>query len=234
MLTITAQQRLLGAASTAIFAQAVCRADATHPVHVLGLLFSFSCAFRAWVWVSVPTRMGLPGHPALLSSAGADRSVATVGECSQAAVVAASMWRWAVDAGVAPASVFDSPAAAVFALLTTAQLWCWLGLLRADCSYHIVEETQWAAAAFVVAATYPPVRVVALAYAAYMIFLDIPMYIALAKHQDPEAVKKTAASPVFDCRVRTADPAAWEGDVTWRWLYFTAASFAISSLALTH
>jgi len=202
----------------------------------LSAIYVSGCAFRSVLpMVDVP-RICL--HDTWISRIFVGRSIATVAELAFAV-------QWALllhEAGLARI------ARLVVALIALAETFSWSTILTGNNLLHAGENSLWAASAALGLAGFGSLHtrltlagrrflyaaaVFGGAYLAFMIFVDVPMY--LERWADSAAAgtsfSEGVASALERCVVRR-DWLAWREDVLWLTLYFTAAVWA--SIALPH
>jgi len=201
----------------------------------LSAIYVLGCAFRSFLpMVDVP-RICL--HDSWISRIVVGRSVATVAELAFAA-------QWAIllrEAGAIRAS------RAVLPVIGVAELFSWMAVLTTNNLYHAVENSLWtvtAAFAAVFMATRwrhesdAGRRVIAAtaacagAYVAFMVTVDVPMYLARWQPEQPElALAEGWREILARCSVNP-DWSLWREDALWLSLYFTFAVWM--SIALPH
>jgi hypothetical protein len=206
--------------------------------------YVFGCAFRSFLPRADVQRICL--FDTWLSSVVIGRSVATVAEVSFAA-------QWAIVlvllGGMAGADTTVTIAWAVVPMIVVAQCCSWYGVLTTNYLANAIENSIWAAAFLVVAIglcgllpeftglvrlTLVVAIVGIAAYLAFLITVDVPMY--LNRWQYGLADGGKALGPLEGLRdactrwVVTHDIAHWKEEIAWMSLYFTAAVWA--SLAL--
>lgn len=215
-------------------------------VLALGAIYVLGCAFRSWHPMIDAPRLCL--HDAWGASIVVGRSVATVAELCFAAQWMLILREAGAAAGHRPTTLM---AAALLPLIALAEVASWYAVLTTDYLFHALENTLWTLAALGVVASFLGVRatvddrsrrfvdtVVAcgLAYVAFMAIVDVPMYLGrwvadVAAAKPLLTLAEGWREVVAPCRIVTAWE-AWDEDVAWLSLYFTAAVWI--SVALPH
>jgi hypothetical protein len=210
--------------------------------------YVFGCAFRSFLPRADVQRICL--FDTWLSSVVIGRSVATVAEVCFAA-------QWAIVlhqlGGIAGVDTALNVAWAVVPLIVVAQCCSWYGVLTTNYLANAIENSIWAVAFLVVGIGLcrllpefdGPVRlalVVAIvgiaAYLAFLITIDVPMY--LSRWQDGLAGGSKVLSPLEGLRdastrwVVTHDFAQWKDEIAWMSLYFSGAVWASLVLCLVY
>lgn len=206
--------------------------------------YVFGCAFRSVLPRADVQRICLFDH--WLSSVFVGRSVATVAEVCFAA-------QWTVIliqlGELTRASTAVNAAWAVLSLIVIAECFSWYAVLTTNYLGNAIENSIWAVAFFLVGAALcrllpefnDPVRWVLIAavggivfYLAFLVTVDVPMYLARWKAGLEEGSKPLGIlEGLRDVRTRwvvTHDIAHWKGEIAWMSLYFSLAVW--SSLAL--
>ena len=206
--------------------------------------YVFGCAFRSCLPRADVQRICL--FDTWLSSIVIGRSVATVAEVCFAA-------QWAIilhqPGTITGADTTLNAAWVIVPLILIAECFSWYGVLTTNYLGNAIENSIWAVAFFIagigLCRLLPefggPVRVVLAiaiigiaAYLAFLITVDVPMY--LARWRALVASGSKPLRPLEGLRdvstrwVVTHDFAEWEGEIGWMSLYFSAAVWA--SLAL--
>lgn len=210
--------------------------------------YVFGCAFRSFLPRADVQRICL--FDTWLSSVVIGRSVATVAEVCFAAQWAIVLHQLGTIAGVDTAL---NVAWAVVPLIIVAQCCSWYGVLTTNHLAHAVENSIWAAAFLVVGIglcrLLPEfdglVRLALLvvitgiaAYLAFLISIDVPMY--LSRWKDGLANGSKVLGPLEGLRdastrwVVSFDFAQWRDEIAWMSLYFTAAVWASLALCLVY
>jgi hypothetical protein len=176
------------------------------------------------------------------------RSVATLAELSFAAQLALLLRVASVAPGGGIAAV-ASRLVVPFVLL--AELFCWTAVLRENYLMHAFENSLWTLMAVLASAAFLALRLRAVdqrrgffglaiacatGYVAYMVFVDVPMYVSrwhtdLATHHQYLSLSAGFAEILQRCTVMR-EWSAWRHDVPWLSLYFTVAVWI--SIALVH
>jgi hypothetical protein len=142
-------------------------------------------------------------------------------------------------------------------VITTAQVFCWFGVLTLNHVYHAIEESIWAITSAAVACalssfctthysetneklfrTASMGRIGCLLYFAFMVTVDVPMYIEKWRHDKKTGSTRKLMSvragskDAWDRRFVTWDWKIWKPEVAWLTGYFTSAVWL--SLALVH
>ena len=210
--------------------------------------YVFGCAFRSFLPRADVQRICL--FDTWLSSVVIGRSVATVAEICFAA-------QWAIVlhqlGGIAGVDTASNVAWAVVPLIVVAQCCSWYGVLTTNYLANAIENSIWAVAFLVVGiglcrllpefdGLVRLVLVVAIvgiaAYLAFLITIDVPMY--LSRWQDGLAGGSKVLSPLEGLRdastrwVVTHDFAQWKDEIAWMSLYFSGAVWASLVLCLVY
>lgn len=212
----------------------------------LAAIYVLGCGFRSvFPMLDVP-RICL--HDTWISRIIIGRSVATIAELSFAAQLALLLRVASVAAGGGIAAV-ASRLVVPFVLL--AELSCWTAVLRENYLMHALENSLWTLMAVLASAAFLALRLRAVdqrrrffglaiacatAYVAYMVFLDVPMYVSrwhtdLATHHQYLSLSAGFGEILQRCTVMR-EWSAWRHDVPWLSLYFTVAVWI--SIALVH
>lgn len=188
-------------------------------------------------------------HP--LSSPFVGRTLATFAEISFAAQLSASLRSVAPRAGDVRVLSYI-----ITALCTVAQVFCWIGVATQQTWYSAVEESLWAVAAtlMLLCASLTLLRgasvgyewtvgcrrlllgvlLTAPGYIAYMVLVDVPMYLARhAAHvqlNKPFYPLKEGVLDMFRCEV-TGKWADWAEEPSWMTPYFVGALYVSICLA---
>lgn len=203
----------------------------------LSAVYVLGCGFRSvFPMIEVP-RMCL--HDIWISRVAITRTVATVAELCFAA-------QWAIllhEAGTATGSRLTSVISRLIVpIVILAELSCWYAVLSATYLPHALENSLWTLAATVAVTAFislwPRVGraerrflavVIAggLAYIAFMVAVDVPMYLSrwqadLAAGHQARALLAGLDLSLQRCIVEN-DWSAWREDAVWLSLYFTAA-----------
>jgi hypothetical protein len=210
--------------------------------------YVFGCAFRSLLPRADVQRICL--FDTWLSSVLIGRSVATVAEVCFAAQWAIVLHQLGRIAGVDTTS---NIAVVVVPMIIVAQCCSWYGVLTTNYLAHAIENSIWAAAFLLVGIGLcrllpefdGPVRlglVVAIAgiaaYLAFLITIDVPMY--LNRWREGLADGGKALAPLEGLRdvstrwIVTHDFAQWKDEIAWMSLYFTAAVWASLALCLVY
>ena len=210
--------------------------------------YVFGCAFRSFLPRADVQRICL--FDTWLSSVVIGRSVATVAEVCFAAQWAIVLWQLG---GIAGVDTTVTIAWAVVPLIVVAQCCSWYGVLTTNTLANAIENSIWAVAFLLVGVglcwLLPEfgglvrlslvVAIVGIAaYLAFLITIDVPMY--LNRWQDGLADGSKILSPLeglHDASTRwvvTHDFAQWKDEIAWMSLYFTAAVWASLALCLVY
>ena len=210
--------------------------------------YVFGCAFRSFLPRADVQRICL--FDTWLSSVVIGRSVATVAEICFAAQWALVLWQMG---GIAGVDTTVTIAWAIVPLIVVAQCCSWYGVLTTNTLANAIENSIWAAAFLVVGiglcwllpefdGLVRLALVVAIigiaAYLAFLITIDIPMY--LDRWRDGPADGSKVLSPLEGLRdastrwVVTHDFAQWKDEIAWMSLYFTVAVWASLVLCLVY
>jgi hypothetical protein len=212
----------------------------------LAAIYVLGCGFRSvFPMLDVP-RICL--HDTWISRIIIGRSVATLAELSFAAQLALLLRVASVAPGGGIAAV-ASRLVVPFVLL--AELFCWTAVLRENYLMHAFENSLWTLMAVLASAAFLALRLRAVdqrrgffglaiacatGYVAYMVFVDVPMYVSrwhtdLATHHQYLSLSAGFAEILQRCTVMR-EWSAWRHDVPWLSLYFTVAVWI--SIALVH
>jgi hypothetical protein len=208
--------------------------------------YVFGCAFRSFLPRADLQRICL--FDTWLSSVVIGRSVATVAEVSFVAQWAIVLHQLGRLAGVETALYV---AWAIVPLILVAQCCSWYGVLTTNCLANAIENSIWAMSFLAVGiglclllpefgGLVRLVLVVAVvgiaAYLAFLIAIDIPMY--LKRWQEGLAAGGKVLGPLEGLRdattrwIVTHDLARWREEIPWMSLYFTVAVWASLALCL--
>jgi len=214
------------------------------PMLLLCAAYVFGCAFRSFLPRADVQRICL--FDTWLSSVVVGRLVATVAEICFAAQWAIVLHRLGTMTG---ADTTLTIAWVVIPLILIAECFSWYAVLTTNYLGSAIENSIWAVAFFIVGIGLcrllpdvdGPVRVVlAIAivgiagYLAFLVTVDIPMYLSRWRAKVADGVK--LLRPLEGLRdvstrwVVTHDLAEWKDEIAWMSLYFSAAVWA--SLAL--
>jgi len=210
--------------------------------------YVFGCAFRSFLPRADVQRICL--FDTWLSSVLIGRSVATVAEICFAA-------QWAIVlrqlGGIAESDAAMNIAWAIVPLIFLAQCCSWYGVLTTNYLADAIENSIWAVVFFVVG--YGVLRLlpefdgparlalfIAIvgigAYLAFLIAIDVPMYVNRWQYGLADGGKALAPlEGLRDARTRwvvTHDFAQWKDEIAWMSLYFTAAVWASLALCLIY
>mmetsp|Transcript_16885 Transcript_16885/g.30273 ORF Transcript_16885/g.30273 Transcript_16885/m.30273 type:complete len:281 (-) Transcript_16885:1148-1990(-) len=213
---------------------------------ILSGIYTFVCAYR-----SVLPRIDLERYclfDTQFSSVVLGRSAATVAEISFAIQIALLIHEWSVD--------YDHPVAKTFSffippMLTLAQCFCWMGVVTKNHVFHAIEESLWAIAfTGILAVTavfayegYDQIYRLALVgavmstvYVAFMVTVDVPMYLGRWRREKIKKVQYTSPIDGFwdawSRRHVTDDWQVWKSEVAWLTGYFSLAVW--TSIAINH
>lgn len=212
----------------------------------LGAAYTAGCAFRSWLPMIDAARVCL--HDTALSRIAIGRSVATVAELCFAAQFALLLAEVARATGRWSARVV---ALTLVPLTIVAELFSWTAVLTADHLFHAVENSLWAAGAVAVAIAFASVwpqveprsrRFIAAVlvcsgvYVAFMVTLDVPMYVArwqatVAAGTAPTPLGEGVSEILARCAV-ARDGWLWRDEIPWLSLYFSIAVWI--SILLAH
>ena len=167
------------------------------------------------------------------------RSAATVAEISFACQVAMTLHE--LGATTTELAWLQMLAVPVVLLLTTAQGFCWLGMLTKNHLGHAIEESLWALTFAMVGvamlwsaplATDHWVWITRIGaafcamYVLFMVTVDVPMYVRRwrsGEHADERLSLKAGWSDALHRRVVTRDWRIWKPEVAWLTGYFSLA-----------
>jgi hypothetical protein len=212
---------------------------------VLSAVYVFGCAFRSALPVFDVPRLVL--FNTWLSSVVVGRSVATIAELCFVA-------QWALmlreTARVTHSPVMKAISHLIVPFVAVAEICSWYSVLTTANIGHVIEETIWGTSAAMVACTltafYPrcpagwrPMLMAAViaggAYAAYMFFVDVPMYWSrwIADQASGRQYLSIAQGlhDTFQHRVVSGRWEDWKGEMVWMSLYFSVAVWISISLA---
>jgi hypothetical protein len=220
----------------------------TLPMLVLCAAYVFGCAFRSFLPRADVQRICL--FDTWLSSVVVGRSVATVAEISFAAQWALVLYQLGELAGM---ETTQNVAFMIVPLIVVAQCCSWYGVLTTNYLANAVENSIWAAAFLLVGiglcgllpAFDGLVRLAIVAgiggiaaYLAFLITIDIPMYLSRWQHWLADGGKSLRPlEGLRDASTRwivTHDFAQWKDEMAWMSLYFTAAVWASLGLCLVY
>lgn len=185
-----------------------------------------------------------------LSSIFWGRSAATIAEIAFAGQIALTLHKLA--------TLYEHPWAqllsfSIVPIITTAQVFCWFGVLTLNHVYHAIEESIWAIMSAAVACALSSftyyysdnielVRMTSmgtmgcLLYFVFMVTVDVPMYMTKWRHDKKSGRKillvRAGSKDAWDRRCVTWDWKIWKPEVAWLTGYFTSAVWL--SLALVH
>ncbi|WP_045011485.1 hypothetical protein [Bradyrhizobium sp. LTSP849] len=206
--------------------------------------YVFGCAFRSFLPRADVQRICL--FDTWLSSVFVGRTVATVAELCFAA-------QWAVIlhqlGSMAGAETTVNVAWVIVPVIIIAECFSWYAVVTTNYLYNAIENSLWAVTFFLVGIAlcrlmpefHGPVRwaliagIVGIAcFLAFLVTVDVPMYLSRWRAGHAEGNKLLGfLEGLHDVSTRwvvTHDVAHWKGELTWMFLYFSAAVW--SSLAL--
>lgn len=221
------------------------RADVRVQLGLSGI-YVLVCAFRSFLPRIDLERTCLVDSP--WSSMALGRSAATVAEVSFAAQVGLLVHMMGTAAGIGWVQALGG---VLVMLLATAQVFCWSSVIRLSHLGHAIEESLWALSFALVAlaagvclpgldgvlAVAAGVAVPAcIAYVAFMVVVDVPMYLRRWREGKAAGIKilgvREGLQDAMHRRHPTRSWAVWKPEVAWLTGYF---SFAVwGSLALVH
>jgi hypothetical protein len=212
----------------------------------LSAAYVLGCGFRSvFPMIEVP-RMCL--HDVWISRVAVTRSIATIAEICFAA-------QWALllhEAGMATGSrLTNLVSRLIVPVVVLAELFCWYAVLSGSYLPHAIENSHWTLAALLAVsaflALWPQVGLVehrflaiviagGLAYVAFMVGFDVPMYLArwqadLAAGREARLLLNGLDASWQRCIVEN-NWDVWRQDAVWLTLYFTAAVW--TSIWLVH
>lgn len=212
----------------------------------LSAAYVLGCGFRSvFPMIEVP-RMCV--HDVWVSRVFVTRSIATIAELCFAA-------QWALllrEAGVATGSRLSSLVARLIVpVVVLAELFCWFAVLSESYLPHAIENAHWTLAAVLAVSAFialwprvgsaerrflSVVIVGGVAYVAFMVGFDVPMYLArwqadLAAGREAGLLLDGLDASLQRCIVEN-NWDAWREDAIWLTLYFTAAVW--TSIWLAH
>jgi len=206
--------------------------------------YVFRCAFRSVLPRADVQRICLFDH--WTSSVFVGRSVATIAEVCFVA-------QWAIILGqigkLTGADTTVNAALIIVPLIVIAECFSWYAVLTTNYLFNAIENSLWAVAFAIVGVALArllpefqgPVRwvlagsIVGIAlYLAFLVTVDVPMYLSRWKEGHPDGSKLLGVlEGLRDVRTRwvvTHDITHWKGEIAWMSLYFSGAVWA--SLAL--
>ena len=211
---------------------------------VLCAAYVFGCAFRSLLPRADVQRICL--FDTWLSSVVVGRSVATVAEICFAAQWAIVLHKLGTMTGAETASTI---AWTIVPLIIVAECFSWYAVLTTNYLFNAIENSIWAAVFFAVGvglgrllphfdglvqAALAAAIVGIGAYLAFLITVDVPMYLNRWRAKAAEGGRHLGPREGFrDVCTRwvvTHDPAEWKDEIAWMSLYFSAAVW--SSLGL--
>lgn len=205
--------------------------------------YVLGCGFRSvFPMVDVP-RMCL--HDTWISRIAVGRTVATVAE-----LCFAMQWALILREAGAGRGVAALAGRLIFPIIVVAEIFSWLAVMTSNYLLHAIENSLWTLAALLGLAGFLSLRPQAEAgtarfleaacacaggYVAYMVMVDVPMYVTRWRND----VAGDGSLPLAE-GLRTlverciVEPRweAWQHDVSWLTLYFTLAVWI--SIALVH
>lgn len=204
---------------------------------ILAGVFTAVCAFRSLLPRIDLERFVLVDHP--LSSVFLGRALATVAEVSFAAQVALALREVAAQTGIAGIGTY---ALCVVPLLAAAQLFCWYSVATLNHGGHAIEETLWtvvhAGSGVCMAAAWSRApdslkpftalgAILAAAFVAFMVAVDVPMYIRRWRAGRAAAAVylplREGLRDAWSRRVPTQSWEDWKEEVAWLTMYFSFA-----------
>jgi hypothetical protein len=214
-------------------------------VLALSAIYVLGCGFRSLLpMIDVP-RICL--HDTWISRIAVGRSVATVAEL-------AFVLQWALlmrEAAVHGTGVSRVAARLLVPVIVTAELFSWGAALTRNNLLHAVENSLWTFDAVIAVAAFLSLRgqavgaarrfldagiACAAGYVAFMVSVDVPMYLARWQTDVAEGVRYLSlGAGVEDLLARCVverDWGAWREDALWLTLYFTIAVWISIALAL--
>jgi len=220
--------------------------DVRQRLAFLSAIYVLGCAFRSFLpMVDVP-RICLADP--VFASIAVGRSVATFAELCFAAQWALLLREAALFADARPALLASR---LLLPMIALAELSSWHAVLTTNYFSHLVENSLWTLAAFIVLVSFASLwtklpaahrrwfaafALGALAYIGFMLTVDLPMYYQrwqadALSGQTYLSLSEGAAQILDRCTVERTW-AAWRAEVAWLTLYFTVAVW--SSIALMH
>jgi hypothetical protein len=221
---------------------------------MLSGIYVFVCAYRSFL-----PRIDLERYclfDTVLSSIFLGRAAATIAEIAFSCQIALFLHHLAEVNGH---PIVQTMSIGLVPLITTAQCFCWCGVISLNHLYHAIEESIWAVCAIFVSvvmgsfAYYHPenaslVRVgvigcvISLAFFAFMAIVDVPMYIKRWKENKSKASEKgkaidhmssfEGAVDAWQRRNVTKSWEVWQEETIWLTGYFSSAVWL--SLFLVH
>ncbi len=213
---------------------------------VLSGIYTAVCAFRSFLPRIDLERTVLVDS--VFSSVALGRSAATIAEVSFAAQVGLVVAEVGSRAGIAG---YDVVGVVVVALLTLAQCFCWSSVITLSHLGHAIEESLWAVVFAVVgvclAIAAPQLTgtwhvvavvgaVVAAVYVAFMIIVDVPMYVHRWRKSLADGERRLGLreglQDAAQRRHATQSWSVWRPEVAWLTGYFLFAVWI--SLGMVH
>lgn len=206
----------------------------------LSAVYVLGCAFRSYFpMVDIP-RMCL--HDTWISRIVVGRTVATIAELCFAV-------QWALllrEAGAAGRTT-SIVARLVVPVIVLAELSCWAAVLTSNFLLHALENSLWTFAAALALAAFISLRprlegaaarfvmaasACALVYLAFMVTVDVPMYLSRWSAAGGGPSLEQGLRTLFARCVVERDWDAWRGDALWLTPYFSVVVW--TSIALPH
>lgn len=210
---------------------------ATRVQLVLAAGYVFGCAFRASLPLIDVPRLCLVDSA--LSTVLVGRSVATLAELCLATQCALALAALAEHAGSA---VGRAAARAILPLIVLAELCSWYAVTSRSNLGHVAEESLWALVAGLMlaslAAAWPQRRrglravttfaaFVGTGYLAFMLLVDVPMYLSRWLAEPPRELAPAALAAGLTQLAAPCTPswrwADWREEIPWMTLYFSVA-----------
>ena len=210
--------------------------------------YVFGCAFRSVLPRADVQRICL--FNTWLSSVMVGRTVATIAEVCFAAQWVIIMVQLGTMTG---ADTTINAALTVLPLIVIAECFSWYAVATRNYLYNAIENSLWAVAFFIIAIGLcrllpefnGPVRATLLitivgiaAYLAFLVTIDVPMY--LGRWRAHRAEGRSLLGVIEGLRdvstrwVVTHDIAHWKGEIAWMSLYFSAAVWASLALCVVY
>jgi hypothetical protein len=204
----------------------------------LSAAYVLGCAFRSVFPMVDAPRLCL--HDTWISRIVVGRTIATIAELCFA-------FQWALllrEAGTRTATLAGR---LIVPIIAVAELFSWSAVLTSNYLLHAVENSLWTLAAALVLMAFLSIRprveagaarflaaasVCALVYLAFMMTVDVPMYLSRWQSAAGSLSPEEGLRTLFARCVVGRDWNSWREDVPWLSLYFTVGVWI--SIALTH
>ncbi|HJY77048.1 MAG TPA: hypothetical protein VKE95_10465 [Burkholderiales bacterium] len=205
----------------------------------LAAVYVVGCGFRSVFPMIDAARLCL--HDNWISRIAVGRTIATIAELAFA-------MQWALLLGEADTRAARLASRAIVPIIVVAELASWSAVLTTNYMLHAVENSLWTLAAALGLAAFLSLRLRAqgatarfldvacaggLVYIAFMVIVDVPMYLARWQAAGGFTVPlDEGVRAVLERCVVRREWSAWREDATWLTLYFTVCVWV--SVALPH